>query len=78
MASRSPGAEHDDQFLYDEGRALADPGGHSALRPATRRNPRTLPCPTCREPNRLTPADVARGYQCDRCADRAEAGIPGF
>ncbi len=31
-----------------------------------------LPCPTCKEPNRLTPADVRRGYQCDRCADLAE------
>lgn len=54
---------------------FADPGGPSALRAATSRNPRNLPCPTCREPNRLTPADVARGYQCDACADRAERGF---
>jgi hypothetical protein len=51
---------------------FADPGGNSALRRATRRNPRNLPCPTCGEPNRLTPADRARGYQCDTCADAAE------
>lgn len=44
----------------------------SALRAASDRNPRTLPCPTCGQPNRLTPADVRRGYQCDECADRAE------
>lgn len=44
----------------------------SALRRATRTNPRTLPCPTCREPDRLTPRDVAAGYQCDACAAREE------
>lgn len=49
-----------------------DPGGSSALRRATKRNPRNLPCPTCKEPNRLTPADRDRGYQCDSCADRDE------
>ncbi len=53
---------------------FADPGGNSALRAASDRNPRNLPCPTCNAPNRLTPADVARGYQCDTCADRAEHG----
>lgn len=53
---------------------FADPGGRSALRAASRRNPRNRPCPTCREPDRLTPADVAAGYQCDSCADRAEGG----
>jgi len=53
---------------------FADPGGRSALRAATRSNPRNLPCPTCGMPNRLTPADRARGYQCDACADRAERG----
>jgi hypothetical protein len=37
-------------------------------------NPRNLPCPNCRKPNRLTPADRARGYQCDECADRLERG----
>jgi hypothetical protein len=53
---------------------FANPGGTSALRRATRRNPRNLPCPTCEQPNRLTPADAARGYQCDQCAD-ADEGI---
>ena len=53
---------------------FADPGGNSALRAAGPRNPRNLPCPTCKTPNRLTPADKALGYQCDPCADRAERG----
>ena len=58
---------------YDDDREhFADPGGHSALRAASRDNPRNLPCPTCKHPNRLTPADRARGYQCDRCADACE------
>lgn len=58
----------------DGGPEFADPGGRSALRAATRRNPRNLPCPTCRRPNKLTPADRARGYQCNSCADRDERG----
>lgn len=57
---------------YDTG--FANPGGRSALRAATRSNPRNLPCPNCKEPNRLTRKDRALGYQCDRCADRAERG----
>lgn len=72
--------------LYDpydgddgEGRDdFADPGGRSALRAARRGNPRNLPCPTCHRPNRLTPADRAHGYQCNGCADRAEAGMDGY
>jgi hypothetical protein len=62
---------HDD---HDDYRSFANPGGNSALRASSRRNPRNLPCPTCNEPNRLTPADRARGYQCDGCADREERG----
>jgi hypothetical protein len=58
--------------------AFADPGGNSALRAASRSNPRNLPCPTCHTPNVLTPADRRRGYQCDRCADRAESGMDGY
>lgn len=65
--------EYDD---YDEepidGVGFAQEG--SALRAATPSNPRNLPCPTCEQPNRLTPLDVARGYQCDRCADQQEGG----
>lgn len=53
---------------------FADPGGRSALRAATRSNPRNLPCPTCGRKNTLTPKDRALGYQCDRCADLAERG----
>ena len=65
--------DYDDEGGRDDD-DFADPGGNSALRAATPSNPRNLPCPTCGAPNRLTPADRARGYQCDRCADRAERG----
>jgi predicted RNA-binding Zn-ribbon protein involved in translation (DUF1610 family) len=58
----------------DTGISFADPGGKSALRAASKRNPRNLPCPNCGAKNRLTPADRAAGYQCDSCADRAERG----
>ena len=57
----------------DENRGMfQEPFQNSALRKATKRNPQNLPCPTCHEPNRLTPADVAKGYQCNSCADRDE------
>jgi hypothetical protein len=49
-----------------------DPGGESALRRATRDNPRNLPCPNCGRPDMLTPKDVALHYVCDICADVAE------
>lgn len=61
---------HDGEYDIE----FADPGGRSALRAASKRNPRNLPCPTCEQPNRLTPRDVQLGYQCDACADRAERG----
>jgi len=64
---------------YDDdgdGVDFADPGGHSALRAATKGNPRNRRCPTCGRRNALTPADVALGYQCDACADLAERGGP--
>jgi hypothetical protein len=64
--------DYDEEYMREE--MFADPGGRSALRAATDDNPRNLPCPTCHEENRLTPADVARGYQCDSCADLAESG----
>jgi hypothetical protein len=53
---------------------FAEPGGRSALRAATKANPRNLPCPNCGRKNVLTPADRARGYQCNTCADRDERG----
>lgn len=59
----------------DDRSEFADPGGRSALRAATPSNPRNRPCPTCKRPNRLTPKDVALGYQCDSCADRLERGL---
>jgi hypothetical protein len=49
-----------------------DPGGRSALRAASKKNPRNLPCPTCGRKNMLTPLDRQLGYQCDYCADAAE------
>lgn len=55
-----------------DGTRFANPGGNSALRAASKRNPRNLPCPTCGQPNRLTPADKAKGYQCNFCADAEE------
>lgn len=58
----------------DDGPDFADPGGRSALRAARKGNPRNRPCPNCGKKNRLTPADVSLGYQCDACADRAERG----
>ena len=56
---------------YDQGRMMlfANPGSGSALRAATPDNPRNLPCPTCGEPDRLTPEDRALGYHCDDCAE---------
>lgn len=57
---------------YEDRSDFAEPGGRSALRAASRSNPRNLPCPTCEQPNRLTPKDQALGYQCDACADRDE------
>lgn len=62
---------YDDDYLID-GVGFADPGGRSALRAETPENPRNLPCPTCGRENVLTPLDVRRGYQCDRCADAAK------
>ena len=69
----------DDDFSYDDdylidGVGFANPGGNSALRAATKDNPRIYPCPQCDAPNRLTRIDKQRGYRCDACADRAERG----
>lgn len=77
-------SEYDPQYdypHYDEEEwaarveMFADPGGVSALRRASKDNPRNLPCPSCGWPNRLTPADQALGYQCDSCADAQERGM---
>lgn len=64
---------HQNAYHDEDDRSMfADPGGRSALRAARKGNRRNLPCPTCKQPNRLTPADASRGYQCDSCADRDE------
>lgn len=52
---------------------FARPG--SALRAASRTNPRVYPCPTCGTPNTLTMEDVRLGYQCDYCAEQAEGYV---
>jgi hypothetical protein len=62
----------DDPFDACDGTRFARSG--SALRAASKRNPRNLPCGTCGRPNMLTPADKHRGYQCDICARQAEQG----
>ncbi len=63
-----------EDYPTDEPCDFADPGGRSALRAASSSNPRNLPCPNCKQPNRLTPKDKALGYQCDACADSLEGG----
>jgi len=57
-----------------DGVGFADPYGESALRRATKGNPRNLPCPDCGRPNMLTPIDRRRGYCCDICASERERG----
>ena len=47
------------------------PGGKSALHPGKR----CRPCPTCGRKKALTVKDEKNGYQCDRCADRAEGSL---
>jgi hypothetical protein len=61
---------YDDDFDDD----FADPGGRSALRAASKSNPRIYPCPNCGRKNVLTRKDVQLGYQCDACADALERG----
>lgn len=70
--------KHRDDYAPEEWDEMcerfADPGGDSALYAESKDNPRNLPCPNCGEPNRLTPADRAAGYQCNECADACERG----
>lgn len=66
------GREYDDDI---DGVGFADPGSGSALRAATKDNPRDQPCPNCNWPNRLTRIDVQRHYQCDSCATATEQGL---
>ena len=66
-------AEYDD-YDQDYGDApFRDPGGNSALRCGELE----FDCPTCGAEKVLTQADVARGYQCDTCADKAEGTYRG-
>ena len=60
--------------MYDDvmlRRRFREPGGKSALHPGKRIHT----CPTCGRANQLTEKDKAKGYQCDRCADRDEGGF---
>jgi len=66
--------DYDQEEWDDLCDTFADPGGNSALRRASKTNPRNLPCPNCGAKNRLTPEDRSLGYQCDSCADQAERG----
>lgn len=61
--------DYEDDHIY-----FANPESGSALRAATRDNPRDQPCPSCHYPEVLTRADVALGYQCDGCANAQERG----
>ena len=65
---------HNSWYEDDDRCEFADPGGRSALRAATKKNPRNRSCPTCGKKNCLTPLDVSLGYQCNECAD-AQEGI---
>ena len=63
--------------MYDEDDDFSEfesPYGNSSLRKATKSNPRNQPCPTCKQPDRLTAKDVRLHYQCNACADRCERG----
>lgn len=62
----------DDDETQTRNTTFARPGTNSALRAATLKNPRIHACPRCKQPNRLTPADLRNGYQCDACADAEE------
>ena len=63
-----------DNYLEDfhDRLEFADPGGNSALRAASKSNPRNLECPRCHAKNVLTPQDRQRGYVCDDCAEGKE------
>lgn len=67
---------YEDDYNYYDDDELIDGVGFaregSALRAETPDNPRIHSCPTCGAKNVLTTIDIARGYQCDSCADRAE------
>jgi len=70
-----PRSDDDDRYPFEDPRDdFQDPGGRSALRAASKSNPRNRPCPTCGRKNVLTPKDVSLGYQCDSCADACERG----
>ena len=66
--------EYDDPRDAGDGYEFADPGGNSALRAASKTNPRIYSCPTCKRRRMLTRRDKELGYQCNACADALEHG----
>ncbi len=72
MSGWNPDPDDFDLDYTDNEPVFANPG--SALRAASRSNPRNLPCPTCGREAMLTAKDHQLGYQCDYCADAAEGG----
>ena len=66
--------DYDDLRDAGDGYEFADPGGNSALRAATKGNPRIYSCPTCKRRRVLTRRDKELGYQCNACADAQERG----
>jgi len=65
------------QWFEERDPEFEDPGGRSALRKSSRKNPKIYPCPTCGRENMLTLKGEHLGYQCDFCADAAEGGMGG-
>lgn len=61
-----------DEDDWDGDIEFADPDGRSALRAASKGNPRIYSCPDCHATNVLTRKDVQAGYCCNSCADRNE------
>lgn len=66
--------EYTHEEWHERCEMFADPGGNSALRRASKSNPRIYPCPTCGRKNALTLKDKQLRYQCNACADRDERG----
>lgn len=67
-------SDYTEEEWAEMGEQFADPGGDSPLAPVSAGNPRDQACPSCGLPDMLTPKDVAKGYQCEQCADAAERG----
>lgn len=67
--------DYEDEEWKEMCNMFAEPGGKSSLRRAHKGNARTKTCPDCGAQNVLTVEDIAHGYRCNMCADRAEMGL---